>query len=559
MPACANCHETFTIYPEDTAVYQKFGVPAPTWCPPCREMRRLAWRNTRVLYSRTCDRCQKMVISMYPADAPYTIYCPECWWADDWDGREYARDFDFSRPFFPQFTELMQQAPRISNLMRNSVNCDYSNAVVESKNCYLVFSSRAEDCCYGWRIIDARDSLDCLRLHQSELCSECVDCYRCFNVHYSRLAFDCHDSAFLYDCTNCHDCFLCIHQKNKQYCYANQQLTPEQYAKKIADFKRGSWQAVTAARTQYQQMVQNAIHRFAEIKNSENCIGDNLYACKNCFWAFDVTNGSNHRYFGESSVNTTDCMDSNIGSLDNQLMLETISIIAGYQMAFDTFCWSCTFTEYSDHCLAGGTNYFGCVGLKKGHYAILNREYGESEYTVLRKKIIAHMRETGEWGEFFPIERSPFAYNETQAADYFPLSREQVLQKGWRWADHAPGVFGQETLSAADLPDAIADAPDTITREIIACAECKKNYKIIPQELAFYRHQHLPLPRSCPDCRLTARVRQGNPHRLWERQCLCTLPGHGHSGQCSVHFQTSFAADRAEKVYCEGCYNKEIY
>ena len=37
------------------------------------------------------------------------------------------------------------------------------------------------------------------------------------------------------------------------------------------------------------------------------------------------------------------------------------------------------------------------------------------------------MKMTGEWGEFFPHEMSPFGYNETVAAEYFPLTRKEAL------------------------------------------------------------------------------------------------------------------------------------
>ena len=36
------------------------------------------------------------------------------------------------------------------------------------------------------------------------------------------------------------------------------------------------------------------------------------------------------------------------------------------------------------------------------------------------------MKSTGEWGEFFPHELSPFGYNETVAQEYFPLNEAQA-------------------------------------------------------------------------------------------------------------------------------------
>ena len=45
------------------------------------------------------------------------------------------------------------------------------------------------------------------------------------------------------------------------------------------------------------------------------------------------------------------------------------------------------------------------------------------------------MRASGEWGEFFPIEISPFGYNETVAQEYFPLSKDDCGEQGWAWRE----------------------------------------------------------------------------------------------------------------------------
>jgi hypothetical protein len=50
----------------------------------------------------------------------------------------------------------------------------------------------------------------------------------------------------------------------------------------------------------------------------------------------------------------------------------------------------------------------------------LNKKYSKEDYETLLPKIIDHMKKTGEWGEFFPMEISPFKYEETKAVDYFP-------------------------------------------------------------------------------------------------------------------------------------------
>ena len=108
---CQNCKNQFTIEPDDFDFYQKLDVPPPTFCPNCRMQRRLAFFNLTNLYRRPCDLCGKDSVSMYAPEAPYRIYCPRCWWSDNWDAMEYGRDYDFSTPFFEQFNTLLHEAP----------------------------------------------------------------------------------------------------------------------------------------------------------------------------------------------------------------------------------------------------------------------------------------------------------------------------------------------------------------------------------------------------------------------------------------------------------------
>jgi hypothetical protein len=70
---CQNCKRDFVIEAEDFKFYEKIKVPPPTFCPECRRQRRLIWRNERHLYKRTCDLCNKSIISMYPKETTIPI------------------------------------------------------------------------------------------------------------------------------------------------------------------------------------------------------------------------------------------------------------------------------------------------------------------------------------------------------------------------------------------------------------------------------------------------------------------------------------------------------
>src|SRR3989344_7484137 len=109
---CQNCKTDFIIEPEDFDFYKKIDVPPPTFCPECRMMRRLAFRNERMVHKRTCDLCGKGFVGMFPQKVGFPVYCHECWWSDNWDPLAGGVEYDFERPFFDQFQELRSRVPR---------------------------------------------------------------------------------------------------------------------------------------------------------------------------------------------------------------------------------------------------------------------------------------------------------------------------------------------------------------------------------------------------------------------------------------------------------------
>ena len=159
------------------------------------------------------------------------------------------------------------------------------------------------------------------------------------------------------------------------------------------------------------------------------------------------------------------------------------------------------------------------------------------------------MKENGEWGEYFPPEMSAYGYNETEAYFHFPLSKEEVLKRGWKWSDYEAEIKAEKTIPADRLPDDIKNIPDDILNWVVECEATGKPFKIIAQELKYYQEHQLPLPRRHPDQRHADRLKLKQPFRLWDRKC----------DRCDTDIQTTYSPDRPEKVYCEPCYHKEIY
>ncbi|MFH1012237.1 MAG: hypothetical protein V1760_00605, partial [Candidatus Peregrinibacteria bacterium] len=126
---------------------------------------------------------------------------------------------------------------------------------------------------------------------------------------------------------------------------------------------------------------------------------------------------------------------------------------------------------------------------------------------------------------------------------------EEALARGWKWCDYESKVEADRTIPASRLPHDIKDIPDDILNWAILCEVTGKPFKIIAQELKFYREHQLPLPRRHPDQRHWDRLALKEPYQLFDRSCA----------KCGREIQTTYSPDRPEQVYCEACYLKAVY
>ena len=116
---------------------------------------------------------------------------------------------------------------------------------------------------------------------------------------------------------------------------------------------------------------------------------------------------------------------------------------------------------------------------------------------------------------------SLFGYNETEAATYHPMSKNETIKKGRKWFDEKESQVkdGIHILQAKDIPDNIQDVDTTILDKILLCEKSGKPYRIIKQELDFYHKHNLPLPHLCPEQRHGERMKFRRPRKLRARQC----------------------------------------
>ncbi|MDP3948864.1 MAG: hypothetical protein Q8Q17_02865 [bacterium] len=585
---CQNCKQNFTVEPEDFDFYKKIDVPPPTFCPQCRLQRRLAFFNVFSLYKRPCDLCKKDFISAYKADSPYIIYCPKCWWGDNWEVFEYGRDYDFSRPFFEQFKELWLKTPilGISVDIPTMETSPYINHGGHIKNCYLLFHvDYNQDSAYCFSAFNSNAIFDCSNLMFCELSYDLMHAYK---TAHSIGSWDLNESincAFLRDSENCQDCFASANLKNKKYYIFNKPYSKEDYFNEIKKWDLGSYKTYREIKKLAQEHWKKFPPKPIYEKFNTNSNGNRIYESKNCKDSFDVAGVEDSRYLMMMYQHSTkDSYDISSWGYNMSRSYECCNV--GEDVSDARFSnesgLGATDIEYCK--LSTGNHHFGCVSVKKGDYCIMNKRYSEEEYWKLREKIIVHMnempyiskatrdkspasakasagkQEAGEliykYGEFFPVELSPFAYNETIANKFFPLTKDEALKNNYHWRDIELPSY-QITKYPKDLPDNIKDATDEILKEVVACADCNRGFRIVRMELDFLRRMNLPLPRECPFCRI------GKKFDEWVKESklvkrICDKCGAEFE---SPHKKEDYPFDFAQgkpKILCKKCWLKEV-
>ena len=549
---CQNCKKYFTIELEDFNFYEKMNVCIPSDCPACRAQLRLSFRNERTFYKRTCNKCKKDVISMYSNNKPFVVYCYDCWFSDDWGGENFALDYNPDISFIDQFEKLWKSVPKVSLVYMRSPGSDYTNISADNKNCYFIIeSSNNEDSIHSYWIQECREVLDTSFSSKCELTYESDDCYNSYKLLYSKGCHDCATSYFLTDCKGCTDCIGCVNLRNKSNYIFNNPYNKEEYEKIKEDLMLDTNEGIKMFRKKYEEFLSSQPRKFAEVVQAVGSTGSYMKNVKNCKSCFHCYEAEDNKYGVHIWRNAKDTMDCDTAGRNVSLIYNSINAgIDNSNLICDAVCWTCSFVEYSMYCF-NSNNCFGCVGLRKKNYCILNKQYSREEYEVIVDKIKKELKEKGYYGQFFGKHLSCFGYNETPANEQFPLSKEDALSQGFKWEDTERGTYGKETKRLEEMPENFSRIDFDPIKEIFVCESCNKNYKIIPNEFLFYKKLNVSLPRLCPDCRHERRIESRGPNKLWHRSCM--------REECSNEFETSYSPDRPEIIYCEKCYQQEVY
>ncbi|TSD00765.1 MAG: Uncharacterized protein Greene101449_28 [Candidatus Peregrinibacteria bacterium Greene1014_49] len=557
MPTCKQCAAAFEITKDDLQFYEsvsptfsgkRYDIPAPQMCPDCRCQRRLLFRNDLTLYHRKSDLSGKQIVSMYAPDKPYVVYDQDEWWSDKWDECSYGRPFDFSKTFTEQFEVLNKEVPHMSLFTTNAENSYYTNHSLNARNTYLIAGATdIEDSLYGRFVISCQNIVDGLSLYSCRWCYGCVASQECYQCHFTLYSHNCSDCLMIEDCQGCKNCCLCFGLKNQEYCFLNERIGKAEYEKRMKELLPLTAEKIDLLKKRLASLKLGLPHRAAYVFASEDSSGDMVFNSKHCRSCYDVSGCEDCMYVTNTPKGFSS-RDANYTAPHGVRFCYNVCSTVGSERSMGTFLlWygnDAYYIRECHHC----SNVFGCSSMKRKQYCILNKQYTKEEYEELVPKIIEHMRKTGEWGEYPHPQLSTMGYNETLAQEYYPITRDIALNNGWKWYETQEKKDAYMGPAFA-VPATIDGVSDDICEQILTCSVTGKPFKIIPQELKFYRLMGLPIPRQCPDQRHTERLALRNLRKLWSRKC----------SKCGNGIETTYSPKRPEIVYCEECYLSTIY
>lgn len=543
---CEHCNKDFIITEIEVSMGNKIGLELSTICSSCLLKQQLSFWLFGKFRKGKSDLSGQSLITVLPENSRYPIYSLKEWYGDEWEALDYGVDYNPEESFFKQLQNLQEKIPHPHQNGTNNTNCDYSDDVWSSKNCYLARSMvDCEDLLYSYRNIKVKNSIDVGLCFSSERCFSCLNCINSYRLFYSRDSKDCIDSHFLFDCRNCQNCFMCSNLRGKNYCIENIQYTKEEYKEKLKSFNLDSYSSITSFKKQFEKMLQNeAIHRLNFNIKANNSTGNNLLNVNNCTNCNTISDS-------EDCVNCTRGTKTKsslnyAGCFEGELLGSCSGCVNGYGLKYSA--WSSSrFSEYLDLCIE--CEYcFGCVGLKKKKYCILNKQYTKEEYEKLREQIINDMKERGEYGRFLPYSMSPGPFNFSTSYLYFPkTTKEEILKLGGYWQEVDESNI--EGIPTDKLPDSINDIDDAICSQALICPETGWRFNISQNELNFYKQNNIPLPRYHFDVRIKELIKYSMVLDTSLYNCF----------YCKEKIEAYYPPEWGYKnVACEDCYKENL-
>lgn len=515
----------FTISEAEARAYARFDLPLPTVCPEERIRRLLAFRNAGKYFWRNCAVSDVRLPSSYASGIPFPVVATVDELRGSKDPKTFGSPFDQNTSFFQQLYALWAKVPRLAVAGCQLESCIATQNSYRASNCVLVSNSvDVERCMYSDSLHDCVECVDCLFLRHSSSCYECINCRYSKNLRFSQHCTYCSDSWFLSGCEDCHNCIFCVNLSGCSYCIFNKQVSKQEYEEFLGELVLSTRNGLESASSKFSDFCKDFSEPHIYGEPAETISGNYLYDCRDAYGCFECDHAAN--VIGCCSLVGADgCLEGcGFGAeLRNSAQFVSVGLsaenIVNSINCFNdvkhlTYCIDCE--ECSD-CL-------GCVGLRGAQYYILNQPYTKDAYLRTCEQIRAGLTATSQWGCFFTYAFSSYAYNNSAAAQYMPVTKVQASVIHLLWDEDDEEVKPSELLGEAgaagaerfSAPFASLDQllKSQSSKAVLLCELSGRPFQVRTEEIEMYKRWNVPPPNRCYEERQTRRVARLTPRRL---------------------------------------------
>ncbi|MEK9131094.1 MAG: hypothetical protein AAB429_03190 [Patescibacteria group bacterium] len=543
--------EKWMMTEEEIGWYKKFGAPPSMYSPLTRMKWLSAFRTSFEIFWNKHAFTGEPILSYVHPDIQIPIVSDQEWHDLDVGATpEYQREIDLARPVLEQCRDLVHVVPMGARREWKNIVNTIGVGMWDVEDCYIVFSTvRAKRAMYTYYCLEnCEDIVQGTFVMTSQNCFGCTRIDRCHSCNFALESRDCINCSFIFDCRNCEDCFGATNLRNKKYVLFNEQLTKEEYQKRMTEVDLSSTREFETWKQEFSRLVsEKTIWPENFSVSVQDCIGEGMMDSLNASGflmdkAKDIKDGwiifdSEHLESVVISYNSQDCYNTAVALSAHNIKF---SFIADHSSDVE-YCFNCRNVE---HC-------FGCVGLNRKSYCIFNKQYTQEEYWSKLDEVKCAMLDRGEYGKFFPAALSAlgvkYGFNYVVA----PFSADELIKIGGRDDDpiagmrFAPYDVNAPTSNIDDVPDRIADVGDEWIGKQFFDAEANRRFSVNAAELAYRKEHGYPFPR----CHYTARLKD------LVASCNGPLQEKAACAKCQKEIMTSQSTVYPKRmIYCKPCY-----
>ena len=547
---CELTGEKWVMDEEEIGWYKKFNVP-PSKRSPLTRMKNICgfFVMYQFWYQTHPETGKKFITVVHPASGFKALPDPE------WFGNDYSsvtRDIDLEVPGLDMILSLQKEIPFPgTKFLKEPIN-SISLASLGDVNSYFVMACRSRNAFYSADALDIEDVAEVSMSTQVKESYHVVQSHRIYKSNFILESRDCITSSFLFDCHNCEFCFGATNKRNRKYLWFNEQLSKEEWERRMADVNLSSSSKLEDYRRRFHDlMVEQAIWPDNFGEKCTNVIGNHVNNATDCSYVFNGLDGPfrDLHYCTYCYGNSYDCVFVGAPVSANTCYYTNTPVNAS-RVKFSHFTPDCQNVEYSSYCF-NCENCFGCVGLRYKKFYIFNKEYSEEVYWNKLDEVKCAMLDRGEYGEMLPLSFAPTYLPDGGGPMVYMMKNEELEKLGGTIyppdSEGASGVIGDvgEMKTVDDVPDRIDDMGDDWAGIPIYDPEYKRRFAYVKPELGFYRKLRIAAPRTHFVKRVLNLIMEQGSAIFFETTC----------GKCKTSVITTKHKDYPSRtIYCRTCY-----